>query len=115
MRDFAHQPILQVARHFIHREERIRPISAALRQSERAKPLEMVKKFANADHRHQPHFRDGWPIFWRVMGQEAKDVLASLESYRECLSPDRKHLFDIFRPVAAGSDPIAKLTRGVRF
>ena len=114
MRDFAHQPILQVARHFIHREERIRPISAALRQSERAKPLDMLKKYTEVDQRRQPRFRDGRPVFWRVTGQEAKDVLASLKSYRECLSSDRKHLFDLFRPVDVGFKVVGTGSVGMR-
>src|SRR5258708_37147104 len=54
IREFANLPILQVARRTIHREERIRPIHAALRQSERARPLDVLKKLTEAGGRGQP-------------------------------------------------------------
>jgi uncharacterized protein (DUF2252 family) len=102
MAEFARQPILQVARHLIHREESIRPIHAALRQSQRANPLDMLRKYTAVDGHGQRYFSADRPAFWRVAGQEAKNVLASLNTYRECLSPDRKHLFNLFRPVDVG-------------
>src|ERR1700686_3007527 len=40
---FSELPILGVARYQIHREKRIQPIHAALRQSERARPLALLK------------------------------------------------------------------------
>jgi len=95
MAQFAHDPILQVARHCICREERIRPIHAALRQSERAKPIDLLKKLTRTDGRGQRRFRTAKPLFWRVTGQEASDVLAALRSYRECLSPERRNMFDL--------------------
>jgi len=102
MNEFARQPILQVARHCISREERIRPIHAALRQSERAKPLDLVKKLTRAKGHDQRSLRNAKPLFWRVTGQEADSALTALKTYRECLSPERKHLFDLFRPIDVG-------------
>src|SRR5580704_7019224 len=66
--EFAQQPILQVARHQIHREKRVKPIHAALRQSERARPLDLLEKFTEADGNGQGRFRDLRPVFWRVRG-----------------------------------------------
>ena len=114
MAEFARRPILQVARHLIHREERIRPIHAALRQSERAKPLDFLEKYSQVDGRGERRFRDGRPVFWRVTGQEAKDVLSSLETYRNCLSPERRHLFDLFRPVDVGFKVVGTGSVGLR-
>jgi uncharacterized protein (DUF2252 family) len=112
--EFAHQPILQVARHCISREERIRPIHAALRQSERAKPLDLLRKFTQADGRGRRCFRDAKPLFWRVRGLEAHDVLASLRSYRNCLSPERKRLFDGFQPIDVGFKVVGNGSVGMR-
>ena len=102
MAKFAQQPVLEVARHLIHREERIRPIHAALRQSERAKPLDLLEKYSHLDKRGERRFQDARPWFWRVTGKEAKDVLSSLDTYRDSLSPERAHLFDHFQPLDVG-------------
>ncbi len=100
--EFSRQPILQVARHQIHREARIQPIHAALRQSERAHPLDLLKKFTEPDARGQPRFRDLRPDFWRIRGGKAKEVLDSLGAYRRSLAPERRHLFDLFRSMDVG-------------
>jgi uncharacterized protein (DUF2252 family) len=102
MAKFAQQPVLEVARHLIHREERIRPIHAALRQSERAKPLDLLEKYSHLDKRGERRFQDARPWFWRVTSKEAKDVLSSLDTYRDSLSPERAHLFDHFQPFDVG-------------
>jgi uncharacterized protein (DUF2252 family) len=114
MTEFAHLPILQVARHFIHREERVRPIHAALRESQRANQIDMLKKFTEVDGRGEPRFRDGRPVFWRVTGQEARDVLAALKQYRECLSPERQQLFGLFRPLDVGFKVVGTGSVGMR-
>jgi uncharacterized protein (DUF2252 family) len=112
--EFARQPILQVARHVIHRGERARPIHAALRQSERAQPLDLLKKYTETDGRGRRRFRDARPVFWRVTGQEAKAVLASLQIYRDRLSPEHRHLFDLFRPIDVGFKVVGTGSVGLR-
>jgi len=113
IREFANLPILQVARRQIHRQQRIRPIHAALRQSERARPSDLLQKFTE-DHGGQPRLRDVRPGFWRVRGKIAREVLDSLASYREILSPDRRHLFDLFRPVDVGFKVVGTGSVGLR-
>jgi uncharacterized protein (DUF2252 family) len=114
MAQFATQPILQVARHCITREERFRPVHAALQQSERATPLDLIKKLTATDGRGRLIFRDGKPLFWRITGQEADEVLAAVGKYRECLSPDRKHLFGLFRPIDVGFKVVGTGSIGLR-
>ncbi len=114
IREFANLPILQVARRQIHRQQRIRPIQAALRQSERARPSDLLQKFTEADHSGQPRLRDLRPGFWRVRGKKAREVLDSLASYRETLSPDRRHLFDLFRPTDVGFKVVGTGSVGLR-
>jgi uncharacterized protein (DUF2252 family) len=112
--EFSRLPILQAARHQIHREERIRPVSAALRQSQRAAPRDLLKKFSTADSRGQPRFHDGRPVSWRVRGDEAKQVLASLGPYRETLRPESRGLFDLFRPIDVGFKVVGTGSVGMR-
>jgi uncharacterized protein (DUF2252 family) len=112
--EFSRQPILQVARHQIHREARIQPIHAALRQSERAHPLDLLKKLTEPDARGQPRFRDLRPGFWRIRGGKAKEVLDSLGAYRRSLAPERRHLFELFRSVDVGFKIVGTGSVGLR-
>src|SRR6185295_16704935 len=45
IQEFANLPILEVARRQIHRQQRIQPIHAALRQSQRSRPSDLMRKF----------------------------------------------------------------------
>jgi uncharacterized protein (DUF2252 family) len=112
--EFSEVPILQVARHQIHRERRIQPIQAALRQSERARPLDLWKKFTDRDSHRQRRFRDLRPSFWRIRGARAKDVLNSLGPYRKNLAPERRHLFDLFQSIDVGFKVVGTGSVGLR-
>lgn len=113
MAEFAREPILEVARHLIHRGGDSRPIHAALQQSERSRPLDLLKKYTKLDH-GDPRFLDRRPTLWRVKGKEAKQVLSSLETYRETLAPERRHLFKMFRPVDVGFKVVGTGSVGLR-
>jgi len=114
MAEFAGEPLLLVARHQIHREQRIKPVSAALRQSQRSTPLEALKKFTQKDGHGTRRFRDGRPVFWRVKGDEARAVLASLQLYRKSLHHESLHLFNFFRPVDVGFKVVGTGSVGMR-
>jgi uncharacterized protein (DUF2252 family) len=114
IREFANLPILQVARRQIHRQQRIQPVQAALRQSERARPLDLLSKFTEPDRHGQPRLRNLRPNFWRVRGSKAREILDSLGAYRGNLSPDRRHLFDLFRPVDVGFKVVGTGSVGLR-
>ena len=111
---FSRQPVLQAARHQVHREERIEPVHAALRQSERARPLDLLKKFTEPDRHECPHFRDRRPLFWRIRGQAAQEVLRSLGAYRETLASERRNLFDLFRGIDVGFKVVGTGSVGLR-
>jgi uncharacterized protein (DUF2252 family) len=104
---FSRQPILQVARHQIHREESVAPIHAALLQSERARPLDLLRKLTEPGRGRTQHsmesrprrFRNQPPILRRIQGKDARAVLASITRYLDSLAPDRHHLFSLFRPI----------------
>jgi uncharacterized protein (DUF2252 family) len=114
MDEFSRLPVLEMARRQVHREERIAPIHAALLQSERARPLDSLKKFTELDGRGRPRFRDGRPVFWRIRGQAAREVVRSLEAYRETLAPERRHIFDMFRAVDVGFKVVGTGSVGLR-
>jgi uncharacterized protein (DUF2252 family) len=114
LRAFSEQPLLLVARHQIHREARIQPIHAALRQSQRARPLDLLKRFTEPDGHGLWRFRDLRPGSWRIRGARAKEVLDSLRAYRNILAPDRRHLFDLFRPIDVGFKVVGTGSVGLR-
>ena len=112
--EFSLLPVLDMARLQVHREARIAPIHAALRQSERARPLDLLKKFTETDRRGRPRFRDQRPAFWRIHGRAAQEVLLSLAAYRETLAPDRRHFFDLFRIADVGFKVVGTGSVGLR-
>ena len=112
--EFSEMPILQVARHQIHRQERVQPIHAALRQSERARPLDLLKKFTEKDSHGRRRFRDLRPGFWRIRGAKAGEILASLGAYHQILAPERRHLFDLFQSVDVGFKVVGTGSIGLR-
>jgi len=106
--------ILEAARHQIHRERRARPISAALRQSQRATPTDALERFTEPDAKGRPRFRDGRPVFWGVGRAEVPAVLASLDVYRRTLRPESRHLFNLFRPIDVGFKVVGTGSVGMR-
>ncbi len=111
---FSEMPILQVARYQIHRQKQIQPIHAALRQSERARPLDLLKRFTEKDSHGRRRFRDLRPGFWRIRGAKAQEILGSLGAYRTSLASDRRHLFDLFHAVDVGFKVVGTGSVGLR-
>jgi uncharacterized protein (DUF2252 family) len=112
--EFSRTPILAVARHQIHRTKRVEPIHAALRQSERARPLDLLQKLAAQDRYQQVRFRDLKPNSWRISGEEARTVLASIAFYRENLARERRHMFDLFHVADVGFKVVGTGSVGLR-
>jgi uncharacterized protein (DUF2252 family) len=113
MSTFAKQPILEMARHTIHREGRVGPIHAALRQSERSTPLASLAKYTEGKDGHR-RFRNLRPTLWRVTGKEARGVLESLSAYRQRLAPERQNFYDLFRPLDVGFKVVGTGSVGMR-
>jgi uncharacterized protein (DUF2252 family) len=114
MEEFSHEPVLQVARHFIQREKDNRAIQAVMSESKRVKPLALLKKYTIVDERGRRQCRHLPPNLWRVTGREAAKVLSSLKIYRERLAPERRHLFDLFRPIGVGFKVVGVGSVGLR-
>ena len=114
IQEFSREPVLQVARHQVHREDRIESVHAALRQSERARPLDLLKKFTKPDRHGCPRFRDQRPLFWRIRGQAAQEILRSVDAYRQTLAPERRQLFGLFRSIDVGFKVVGTGSVGLR-
>jgi uncharacterized protein (DUF2252 family) len=98
LEQLAEEPILVAARFMIHRMKKARPISAALRQAERATPCDLLKKYTHRTRRGV-EFKEIKDQLRRVERGERQGVLQSLAGYRETLAPERLHWFEYFRPV----------------
>ena len=114
IREFSELPVLQVARHQVHREDRVAPIHAALLQSQRGRPFDLLKKYTEADGHDRPRFRNLPPLFRRVTGKVAKDVLRSLTEYRDTLTAERQHFFDLFGSIDVGFKVVGTGSVGLR-
>lgn len=109
----AEQPVLDAARHQIHRLQKNQPISAALEQARRASPCDLLKKYAEPA-RDGFRFKDVEHVLWRVKPAEREAVLQSLPLYRETLAPERLHWFKFFRPVDVGFKIVGTGSVGLR-
>ena len=97
--ELAEQPILTAARHQIRRLKKAQATSAALREAQRAQPMDLVKKYTEPAARGRVRFRKLEPVLWPLKGKSKQAVLAGLPAYRESLPPERLHLFDFFEPL----------------
>jgi uncharacterized protein (DUF2252 family) len=102
MRLFSGMPLLDVARHQVHRIGNIMPIHAALLKAERATPchiLEQLTEPSSVKPGAPRRFKEMKPTLTRVTGRQALEVLAALGPYRAMLEPQRQHLLSLYRPV----------------
>ncbi len=114
MDEFSRLPVLEMARRQVHREARVAPIHAALLQSERARPLDLLKKLTEPDRHGRPRFRNQRPDLWRIERQAAEEVKRSLRTYRETLAPERRCFFGEFRAIDAGFKVVGIGSVGLR-
>ncbi len=114
MDELADEPILVAARHPIHLIKKIQPVSAALKQAQRADPLDLVRKYTEQAKNGQVHFRNMKPLMYRLGGTKRNQVLSALPAYRNSLPPERLHLFDFFRPLDVGFKVVGTGSVGLR-
>ncbi|MBV8553489.1 MAG: DUF2252 domain-containing protein [Acidobacteriaceae bacterium] len=108
------QPVLVAARHQIHRLRKAEPISAALKQAQRATPLDLLVKYTETGARGQIRFKKIESVLWRLHGAPRQEVLESLPLYRESLPPERLHLFDFFQPLDVAFKVVGTGSVGLR-
>ncbi|HKD16362.1 MAG TPA: DUF2252 domain-containing protein [Thermoanaerobaculia bacterium] len=99
MSRFAEMTFLEIVRYQVKRYLRAGPAHVALARAERASPQHALAKLTVPDGRGLRRFHDRSPILRHVPDRIAADVIRSLTSYRETLSPDRQLAMSIYRPV----------------
>ncbi len=102
MRAFSEMPLLEVARHQVHRIGNVVPIHDALLKAERATPghiLECLTEPGSSKPGAPRRFKEIKPTLTRVTGRQAQEVVAALGPYRAMLEPQRQHLLSLYRPI----------------
>jgi len=102
MRMFSKMPLLEVARHQVHRLGDIVPIHDALLKAERATPLHALEQLTEPTSTKPDvprQFRTIEASLARITGRRAQEVLAALGPYRTMLEPQRQHLLSQYRPI----------------
>jgi uncharacterized protein (DUF2252 family) len=117
MRAFAGMPQVEVNRFQVHRLGLARAVHMALTKAERATPLHTLERLtapASLRPGAPRRFRESKPMLVRVTGARAREVLASLEPYREMLEPQRRHLLSFYRPVDVAFKVVGTGSVGLR-
>jgi uncharacterized protein (DUF2252 family) len=113
MRAFATMPVLELARHQIHRLPRVPAIAAILRIAQRSTPLKTLAKLTQSTGAAR-HFISNPPLIHRVTGSEAQQILAALVPYALTLEPERRHFLDQYRAVDVGFKVVGTGSVGTR-
>jgi uncharacterized protein (DUF2252 family) len=86
-------------------------------KAERATPqltLQQLTEPASAKKGAPRRFRELKPTLTRVIGAQARAILASLRPYREMLEPQRQHLLSFYRPVDVAFKVVGTGSVGLR-
>jgi len=99
-RAFAKMPVLEVARHQVHRLMKGSLVSSVLSKAERATPLHTLESLTVPSKKGTGRiFRENRPTLWRINGAQSREVLAAIREYHETLQPERRHILAQYRPV----------------
>jgi uncharacterized protein (DUF2252 family) len=121
----ARMPVLEVARHQVHRLERVTPASDALHKAERETPLNALDRLTaqvqsknraknNGSASTRRRFKHDPPLQTQLPPAQARAVLAGLALYRESLLPERRHFLDQYRPLDAAFKVVGTGSVGLR-
>lgn len=142
MRIFAAMPVLELARHQIHRLPHLEPILSILKTAERSTPQKSLLKLtepvrtagkkttakkkvpakthppvvgALSELIEEPRlFRNDPPLLERITGKEAERVLASLIPYERTLQPERRHFLAQYVPIDVAFKVVGTGSVGLR-
>jgi uncharacterized protein (DUF2252 family) len=115
----ARMPIIEAARYQVHRLERVHPISKVLLKAERATPQRNLEALtvpapASGSDAGRRIFREEKPMLARVVGAQARAVLASLKEYSETLLPERRHFLAQYQPIDVAFKVVGTGSVGLR-
>ncbi|HEY1501114.1 MAG TPA: DUF2252 domain-containing protein [Acidobacteriaceae bacterium] len=109
----ARMSVIDMARFQVHRLQRISPVSRALLKAERSTPLHTLETLTAATKTGRV-FREEPPVLRRLSGQQARQVLASVATYRESLQPERRHFLSQYKPVDVAFKVVGTGSVGLR-
>ncbi len=111
-------PVIVAARYLVHGLHRVQPVSKVLLKAERATPphtLDSLTVPAKEGGKNSPRiFKENKPMLTRVTGAKAREVIASLEVYRESILPERRHFLDQYRPIDVAFKVVGTGSVGLR-
>jgi uncharacterized protein (DUF2252 family) len=107
-------PLLVAARTRTHLDVDAQPLSAAIQQSRRALPLDLIAKYTTKEPDGRVIFKDTPPNLRRANDSERKGLIAALPAYRRSLPPDRRHMFDFFEATDAAFKIVGTGSVGTR-
>jgi uncharacterized protein (DUF2252 family) len=103
MHTFARMTVMDLAHFQVHRLQRIAPVSQALRKAEQATPQynaeHLLAKPPSGSGLEHSVFVENPPLQYRLTGTKAHMILDSLDAYRQTLLPERRHFFNLYRPL----------------
>ena len=117
MHGLAELPIIELAHYQVHRLGTVEPVSAALEKAQRATPLVTLEKLTlpeRGDKGGQRRFKNEPPLFTRVAGAEAREVLDSMKQYSRNLLLERRHFLAQYRPIDVAFKVVGTGSVGLR-
>jgi uncharacterized protein (DUF2252 family) len=106
--------VLDIARYQVHQLRAAAPILKVLRKAERSTPMHSLDKLITMDKHGTSIFRSNGALLRPATPVEHKAVLASLDTYRKNLLPERRHILAQFTPVAVGFKVVGTGSVGLR-
>jgi uncharacterized protein (DUF2252 family) len=134
MATFARMPVLEVARHKVHRLGNVSPVAGILRMAERATPMHTLMTLTEVEGTPPVTERRGTkkvvkgvvvarpprvfkavpPNLTRVKGALAEQIVGSLAKYAESLQPQRRHFLAQYRPIDVALKVVGTGSVGLR-
>ncbi len=139
MTTFARMPVLEVARHQVHRLRDVSPVEGILRLAERATPMHTLLSLTEIEggevkaagkkrtvktpakavtpkttERPRRIFKTTAPVLTRVTGAMAEKVIAALVPYTDSLLRERRHFLSQYRPVDVAFKVVGTGSVGLR-
>ena len=99
MARFAGMTMLDLVRYEVRRHSKAACVRDVLGKALRSTPQTTLEKLTVAAKGGSRKFAERPPLLHHISEKTTKDVLASLNSYRETLSPDRQQVLDAYHPV----------------
>ncbi|HEX7580243.1 MAG TPA: DUF2252 family protein, partial [Thermoanaerobaculia bacterium] len=99
LRRFFPMPVLALMHYEIRRHLEEGPIHEVLAKAERVTPQASLKKLTVPDRQKGRRFVRQPPLITAVVPGVARQVIASLRSYRSTVGPARRLVLDAYRPV----------------